>query len=221
MTIKVNILLISLVALLASTTNAADYDVTKYGGKPDSDLSPALLAAWKEACSCTEPSNVVIPKGNFKMNEVLLEGPCKAPIKITLAGTILANADPEVFTKNAWISINRVNQLTLLGGGVLDGQGLAAWKTNQCTKNVNCDPHPLNLALNFLNDSIIQDITSKDSKGFHINNGVRIKSWPAREAGEASDIHFEDITMNNVSNPIIIDQVYCPWNQCDKGVRLN
>ncbi|CBI32893.3 unnamed protein product, partial [Vitis vinifera] len=28
-------------------------------------------------------------------------------------------------------------------------------------------------------------------------------------------MHLEDIVMNNVGNPIIIDQKYCPHNQCN------
>ena len=42
-------------------------------------------------------------------------------------------------------------------------------------------------------------------------NGVRIKAWPASPSGEASNVNFEDIIMNNVSNPILIDQEYCPY----------
>ncbi|CAN1841934.1 Exopolygalacturonase (Fragment) [Linum perenne] len=65
-------------------------------------------------------------------------------------------------------------------------------------------------------------------KGIHVKNctltntleGLRIKSWPDMETGAASDIHFEDIIMNNVSFPIIIDQVYCPWNTCKSTVSV-
>lgn len=51
------------------------------------------------------------------------------------------------------------------------------------------------------------------------SNGVRIKTWPnSPSPGTASDIHFENIIMNNVGNPILIDQEYCPWNLCNKQV---
>lgn len=53
---------------------------------------------------------------------------------------------------------------------------------------------------------------------YDTDNGVRIKTWPALHGGIASDMHFEDIIMKNVSNPILIDQVYCPWNQCNPKV---
>uniref|UniRef100_A0A2N9IDQ9 Uncharacterized protein n=1 Tax=Fagus sylvatica TaxID=28930 RepID=A0A2N9IDQ9_FAGSY len=50
-------------------------------------------------------------------------------------------------------------------------------------------------------------------------NGVRIKTWSSNPtSSSATDMHFKDIIMNNVANPIIIDQVYCPWNQCKAQV---
>ncbi|KAG2321463.1 hypothetical protein Bca52824_014676 [Brassica carinata] len=50
------------------------------------------------------------------------------------------------------------------------------------------------------------------------DNGLRIKTWPSAACTTtAAGIHFEDIVLNNVSNPILIDQEYCPWNQCDKN----
>ena len=50
------------------------------------------------------------------------------------------------------------------------------------------------------------------------DNGVRVKTWPALEQGSASDMHFEDIVMDNVSYPIIIDQEYCPHGICNLKV---
>nr|CAD1831244.1 unnamed protein product [Ananas comosus var. bracteatus] len=50
-------------------------------------------------------------------------------------------------------------------------------------------------------------------------NGLRIKTWQsAPSPSSASDFHFEDIVMNNVYNPIIIDQKYCPFPTCSQTV---
>nr|POE76516.1 exopolygalacturonase [Quercus suber] len=45
------------------------------------------------------------------------------------------------------------------------------------------------------------------------DNGVTIKTWPTSTSGVASDIHFEDVVMNSVANPVLIDQNYCPNSQ--------
>ncbi|XP_071720440.1 polygalacturonase-like isoform X2 [Rutidosis leptorrhynchoides] len=43
-------------------------------------------------------------------------------------------------------------------------------------------------------------------------NGVRIKTWQGG-SGDATKIIFQNINMNNVSNPIIIDQSYCDQDE--------
>jgi polygalacturonase len=49
-------------------------------------------------------------------------------------------------------------------------------------------------------------------------NGLRIKSWPDKYPGSASDINFSGINMENVKNPIIIDQEYECFPDCKKKV---
>ncbi|OIW02935.1 hypothetical protein TanjilG_29711 [Lupinus angustifolius] len=220
-----------------------------------------------------------------------------------LAIAVCANVNPKVSEKIPTCQ------------GIFDGQGAIAWKQNSCGSNKNCASRSMNLGFNFLNHSIVRDITSKDSKYFHVNvlscnnftfdgfkvsaphdsvntdgihigrsndvkvlntkiatgddcvslgdgntrlvvknvecgpghgisvgslgmydnedplddflvknvtiknadNGVRIKSWPSSPVSiTVTNMRFEDITMVNVSNPIIIDQEYCPWNECSK-----
>ncbi|KOM54876.1 hypothetical protein LR48_Vigan10g076800 [Vigna angularis] len=240
-------------------------------------------------------------------------GPCKAPIELNIDGTIKAPIKPQDVGGVEILRFDYVNALIMSGNGVFDGQGSYAWKQNDCSKTFDCKLLGMNLAFNFLNNSIIRGITSKDSKQFHINvlgcnnltfdgfkisaprdspntdgihigrskvvnvlntniatgddcvslgdgskqvlvqnvkcgpghgisvgslgkykeeepvnditikdctlkgtdNGVRIKTWPS-EPGTitVTNMRFEDITMDNVSNPVIIDQEYCPWNQC-------
>ncbi|XP_047320791.1 exopolygalacturonase-like [Impatiens glandulifera] len=290
------------------------YDITKYGAKADgSDISPALLNAWTEACKSPTESRVIIPPGNYNLEAIVLKGPCMAPINLHVQGYISAQADPAHFQAGAWIQLNNLNALTVSGTGTFDGKGSMAWGLNDCGKNLNCKWSPFQISFNFVTNTVIREITSKDSKNFHMTllggmnvtfqnvnivapgdsvntdgihvarsngvsildtnigtgddcislgdgskqikiervncgpghgisigslskykdeetvegifvknctltetmNGVRIKSWPTSPGpGSASDMHFEDIVMNNVSNPIIIDQEYCPSNQC-------
>lgn len=43
-------------------------------------------------------------------------------------------------------------------------------------------------------------------------NGLRIKSWARPSNGFVKGVRFIDAVMQNVQNPIIIDQNYCPHN---------
>ncbi|EPS61275.1 polygalacturonase, partial [Genlisea aurea] len=85
-------------------------------------------------------------------------------------------------------------------------------------QNVTCGPgHGVSIG------SLGKNPKEKDINGIWVlkstfigtQNGVRIKTWPSAPATiRVSNLHFEDLTMQNVSNPIIIDQEYCPYNHC-------
>jgi len=47
-------------------------------------------------------------------------------------------------------------------------------------------------------------------------NGARIKTWGGKTSGTATGIIFEDLIMNNVKNPIVIDQSYGNKAQASK-----
>ncbi|KAL4618820.1 hypothetical protein ACB092_06G038000 [Castanea dentata] len=49
------------------------------------------------------------------------------------------------------------------------------------------------------------------------DNGLRVKTWARSYASNVFNLTFEDIIMDNVNNPIIIDQQYCPSRKCEKG----
>ncbi|KAK7411291.1 hypothetical protein VNO78_02724 [Psophocarpus tetragonolobus] len=307
---------VSLLLVEFCFANNGNLDISAFGGKPNSDIAKALSSAWTQACASTTPVKIVIPGSTYQMSVLELKGPCKAPIEIQIDGTIKAPADPNTM-KGAyhWLTIGRVDSITLSGKGVFDGQGANAWKRNDCHKNYKCKGDSMNLGFNFVNNSIVRGLTSKDSKTFHVNviscnnftfdgfkvsapnnspntdgihigrstnvnvintdiatgddcisigdgnkkltiqnvvcgpghgisigslgryeieesvegllvknctfkgtdNGVRIKTWPNSPVKiTVSDMHFEDLIMTNVRNPIIIDQEYCPWNQCKK-----
>ncbi|CAL4978543.1 unnamed protein product [Urochloa decumbens] len=57
-------------------------------------------------------------------------------------------------------------------------------------------------------------------------NGVRIKTWEnSPSKSNAAHMVFENLVMNDVQNPVIIDQKYCPYYNCEhkyvSGVTIN
>jgi len=310
-----------LLMLLASAANAAEsaiFDVLKYGAKPNGDLAPALTSAWKEACEAG--GTIVIAEETYKLSAVKLQGPCGGPVEIQLDATLQAPADANQLkgadgkASDGWIQFYRLQDFTLSGTGILDGQGASSWKKRTSSAD---SLFATSLRLDYITNGVVKGITSKDAKSFHINvlgckkltiehvtisapaeslntdgihigrssgitisdttigtgddcislgdgsqdvtiqgvkcgpghgisigslgkykneepvtqikvldctmtdttNGVRIKTWPASpSAGVASDITFKGITMNNVANPVIIDQGYCPYGQCKAQV---
>ncbi|XP_054817760.1 exopolygalacturonase-like [Prosopis cineraria] len=62
----------------------------------------------------------------------------------------------------------------------------------------------------------VEDIVVKNCTFDGTSQGVRIKTWanPLSKPLKAYNFLYEDIVMNNVRNPIIIDQQYCPFPRC-------
>ncbi|XP_050229436.1 polygalacturonase-like [Mercurialis annua] len=314
--IKISVLLF-LVSTLQILQATGTFDVTKYGAKAngEEDISKALLCAWEAACNSVGVSTVLIPKGKYALRQVDISGPCKGSMVLRVEGTVEAPVDPNELNGDFWIAFSHIDHFTVTGGGTFDGQGEMTWKKYNCMEKKGCKALPISLRFNFIDNAIVEDITSLDSKNFHVNvmgcknitfqrfsvvapghslntdgihigrcngvkildsnigtgddcisigdasqqitvkgvtcgpghgisigslgkypnegpvsavfisnctlsntdNGLRIKSWPALHNGLASNLRFEDIIMSNVSNPILIDQMYCPWNRCDKN----
>lgn len=152
--------------LALGKSQSANFDITKYGANANADITEAVGKAFKEACESTSPSTVVIPKGTFQMNQVKLQGPCKGPLELQIQATLKAPSDPDSIKNGEWLTVNNLDQFTLSGGGTLDGQAKAAW---ECKQSKKCTKLPNNLSFNSLTNSIIKDITSLDSKSFHVN----------------------------------------------------
>ncbi|XP_057840825.2 polygalacturonase-like [Cryptomeria japonica] len=62
----------------------------------------------------------------------------------------------------------------------------------------------------------VKNITVKGVSFHDTQNGVRIKTWQGGN-GFATDITFQNVKMDNVQNPVIIDQYYSPYGSPTKG----
>ncbi|XP_073035032.1 polygalacturonase-like [Primulina eburnea] len=201
-------------SFLACIANAQTkvFDVRTFGAKANADISQALLAAWKEACASPTPSTVWIPKGTWSLKQAKLVGPNKASIELKVEGVLKAPLDPSQMPnkQGEWVTINYLDNFTLSGGGVFDGQGHEAWKRNDCHKNQNCVKLPLNLSFNFITNSTIRDVTTKDSKNFHVNvigcynvTFLRFTISAPGDSPNTDGIHIARSKLVNVTDSVI------------------
>ncbi|CAN1841930.1 G9 [Linum perenne] len=143
------------------------FDVTKYGAVADAktDMSQALVKAFGEACASTTPATIVIPTGTFLCGQTNLKAPCKAPsITIQVLGTVKAPSD---IAGDTWFLFDNINNLNIVGGGMFDGLGPTCYKTKKSVA-VCMFGCMQNLRFNYVTNAMVQGITSKDSKQFHI-----------------------------------------------------
>ncbi|KAI3896726.1 hypothetical protein MKW98_009579 [Papaver atlanticum] len=79
--------------------------------------------------------------------------------------------------------------------------------------SVTCGPgHGISLGMG-LEEEGVQNVTVKDVVFTGTQYGVRIKSWGRPSKGFVKGVMFKQAVMNNVHNPILIDQNYCSRNE--------
>ncbi|ERN19690.1 hypothetical protein AMTR_s00062p00187930 [Amborella trichopoda] len=64
-----------------------------------------------------------------------------------------------------------------------------------------------------LDEAGVQDVTVKNVVLHGTTNGLRVKTF-AKSNEFVKKIVFDGVVMNNMENPIMIDQNYCPHGHC-------
>ncbi|KAM7260692.1 hypothetical protein ACFE04_011365 [Oxalis oulophora] len=84
--------------------------------------------------------------------------------------------------------------------------------------NVTCGPgHGISIGSlgRNPNEGDVTGVSVRDSSFNNTISGLRIKTWASPYSSTVSDITYDNIEMNSVENPIIIEQNYCPSRSCD------
>ncbi|KAF2325004.1 hypothetical protein GH714_022189 [Hevea brasiliensis] len=266
-----------------SDNNSGLFDVRKFGAVGDgiTDDTDAFKMAWETACQVNS-AVILVPYGfKFMIQSTIFTGPCQGGLHFQVDGTLAPPDGPDSWpqknSKRQWLVFYRINEMSLVGGGAVDGRGrnggifhanptrfdncknvhiisihitapalspntdgIHIENTNNVEiydsvisngddcisigsgcydvdiRNVTCGPsHGISIGSlgNHNSRACVSNITVRDSVIKVSDNGVRIKTWQGG-SGAVSGITFSNIHMDNVRNPIIIDQFYCLTKDC-------
>lgn len=98
------------------------------------------MAAWEDACYHQGGSMLLIPEGNYFVDQVTFSGPCFNDLspKVLILGTLIA---PTNLTADVWIHFDSLRRLSLTAGhlSTLDGRGAQTWSSgSRCRHAMTC-----------------------------------------------------------------------------------
>jgi polygalacturonase len=123
-----------------SSRQASVFSLDRYGARGDGthDDTPALKRAWRAACSSPRPAVVLASGGKrYLLKPASFLGPCRSGVTVEVQGALLASpnlADWSGSNRGHWIVFRGVHELTVNGGGAVDGNG-DKWWPHSCKIN--------------------------------------------------------------------------------------
>ncbi|KAG2597077.1 polygalacturonase At1g48100-like [Panicum virgatum] len=101
-----------------------------------------------------------------------------------------------------------------------DCVSIGAGALNVRIENVTCGPGGHGISIGSLGKqgsrACVANVTVRNAVIRRSDNGVRIKTWQGG-SGSVSGVAFENVRMDAVRNPIIIDQYYCLSRTCENA----
>ncbi|KAG6393504.1 hypothetical protein SASPL_147747 [Salvia splendens] len=130
---------------------------------------------------------------------------------------------PEDSPNTDGIHLGKSDNIIINGGNIATGDdciSIGDGVTNTNITGVNCGPgHGISIGSlgQYEGEQEVRSIRVTNCNLKNTKNGLRIKTFAPSQPGLVSDITFEGNIVNNVDNPIIIDQHYCPHKKCEGG----
>ncbi|XP_044971916.1 probable polygalacturonase At1g80170 [Hordeum vulgare subsp. vulgare] len=136
----------------------------------------ALVDAWKAACATGGHTYLNVPVGkSYQIWPVTLAGPCRDEINLLISGNIIAPESPEEWSdgdQGRWLHFRGVGDLSLSGGGIVDGRGQQWWagtcEDENCTSHRQHEVAPMALHFEDCRDVSVKGITVQNAQRQHL-----------------------------------------------------
>ncbi|WOL04459.1 hypothetical protein Cni_G13180 [Canna indica] len=138
---------------------------------------------------------------------------------------------PESSPNTDGIHVQGSNHVNITSVGIRTGDdciSIGPGTTNLWIEQVACGPgHGISIGSleKGFEEKGVENVTVKTTVFTGTQNGLRIKTWGRPSEGFVKGVVFEHASMQNVQNPIIINQNYCPGHKgCpnkNSGVKIS
>jgi polygalacturonase len=135
----------------------------------------------------------------------------------------LSISSPALSPNTDGIHVENSQDVVITNTAVSNGDdcvSIGAGTLNMHVENVTCGPGGHGISIGSLGKqgsrACVANVTVRNAVIRHSDNGVRIKTWQGG-SGAVSAVSFENVRMDAVRNPIIIDQYYCLSKSCENA----
>ncbi|XP_015693248.1 probable polygalacturonase At1g80170 isoform X2 [Oryza brachyantha] len=210
--------LLAVVALVFSGAGEARVLLTldDFGAVGDgiANDTQAFLDAWNAACASSEQAVLAVPAGKtYQIWPVQLAGPCKKRLKLMISGTIAAPASPDEWAGRdpmKWLYVFRVDDLSVTGGGTIDGKGTEWWARSCKRKKTKA------LQFEECRGVSVQGITMQNGPQFHLmfTRCTGVKASFLRVVAPEDSPNTDGIHLNDTSHVHIMDNLISTGDDC-------
>ncbi|KAL6223685.1 hypothetical protein ACLB2K_002544 [Fragaria x ananassa] len=162
-------------------------------------------------------SNNIVVKGLVSLNSQMFHIVVNGCHNVNMQGVKVSASGNSPNTDG--IHVQMSSGVTILNSKISTGDdcvSIGPGTSNLWIENLACGPgHGISIGSlgKDLKEDGVQNVTVKTVTFTNTQNGVRIKSWGRASTGFARNILFQHCVMNNVQNPVVVDQKYCPDNK--------
>ncbi|KAH7527857.1 hypothetical protein FEM48_Zijuj05G0011000 [Ziziphus jujuba var. spinosa] len=210
------------------STKPRIFDVLDFGATGDEIIDDGK-EVWDRACTSEDhPVVLVVPNNNYMLKPIKFSGPCKCgDLTMKIKGTIIASQNRSDYKhKEIGLCFKRFTTLKLKVVESL--MAMEGYGGKTLIKLTTSGAWELEISREYVSNVVVNRATFSGT-----TNGLRIKTWQVNlllisfvpfsayyslgqiksqlqgGSGYAKNIRFQNITMLDVGNPIIIDQYYC------------